>query len=129
MAVTSVASACRARDQIGRRPTWTTRTRGSDAGPDGLLHYRSMASGSWTDDEIGTTVDAYFRRLTLELAGETYTRRSFAASWRGMLAAPLPRLSTSPRTSRLSSMRWQPSGSPGTSRCASSRTGYGQLAG
>lgn len=36
-----------------------------------------MASGPWSDDEIGVTVDIYFRMLTLELAGETYTKTEF----------------------------------------------------
>lgn len=36
-----------------------------------------MASGPWSDDEIGVTVDVYFRMLTLELAGEPYTKTEF----------------------------------------------------
>lgn len=36
-----------------------------------------MASGPWSDDEIGVTVDVYFRMLTLELAGENYTKTEF----------------------------------------------------
>ena len=36
-----------------------------------------MASGPWNDDEIGVTVDVYFRMLTLELAGENYTKTEF----------------------------------------------------
>jgi hypothetical protein len=36
-----------------------------------------VASGPWSDDEIGVTVDVYFRMLTLELAGETYTKTEF----------------------------------------------------
>lgn len=36
-----------------------------------------VASGAWSDDEIVTTVDVYFRMLTLELAGDTYTKTEF----------------------------------------------------
>ncbi|HET7385093.1 MAG TPA: DUF3883 domain-containing protein [Nocardioidaceae bacterium] len=36
-----------------------------------------MASGPWSDDEIETTVDVYFRMLTFELAGERYTKSEF----------------------------------------------------
>ena len=36
-----------------------------------------MAHGPWSDDEIGVTVDVYFRMLTLELAGESYTKTEF----------------------------------------------------
>lgn len=36
-----------------------------------------MAYGPWSDDEIGVTVDVYFRMLTLELAGESYTKTEF----------------------------------------------------
>ena len=36
-----------------------------------------VATGPWSDDEIGVTVDVYFRMLTLELAGETYTKTEF----------------------------------------------------
>jgi hypothetical protein len=36
-----------------------------------------MASGPWSDDEIGVTVDVYFQMLTLELAGENYTKTEF----------------------------------------------------
>lgn len=36
-----------------------------------------MASGPWNDEEIGVTVDVYFRMLTLELAGENYTKTEF----------------------------------------------------
>lgn len=36
-----------------------------------------MASGPWSDDEINATVDTYFRMLTLELAGEAYTKTEF----------------------------------------------------
>ncbi|WP_457188721.1 DUF3883 domain-containing protein [Nocardioides sp. P5_E3] len=36
-----------------------------------------MAKGHWSDDEIGVTVDVYFRMLALELAGETYTKTEF----------------------------------------------------
>lgn len=36
-----------------------------------------MAHGPWSDDEIGVTVDVYFRMLTLELAGENYTKTEF----------------------------------------------------
>lgn len=36
-----------------------------------------MAGGPWSDDEIGVTVDVYFQMLTLELAGESYTKTEF----------------------------------------------------
>ena len=36
-----------------------------------------VAAGPWNDDEVGATVDVYFRMLTLELAGETYTKTEF----------------------------------------------------
>lgn len=36
-----------------------------------------MASGPWSDDEIGVTVDVYFSMLTLELAGQNYTKTEF----------------------------------------------------
>ena len=36
-----------------------------------------MATGAWTDDEIQRTVDVYFQMLTLELAGESYTKAEF----------------------------------------------------
>lgn len=36
-----------------------------------------MTSGPWSDDEISVTVDVYFRMLTLELAGESYTKTEF----------------------------------------------------
>ncbi len=36
-----------------------------------------MASGPWSYDEIGVTVDVYFRMLTLDLAGESYTKTEF----------------------------------------------------
>lgn len=36
-----------------------------------------VASGPWSDDEIGVTVDVYFRMLALELAGENYAKTEF----------------------------------------------------
>lgn len=36
-----------------------------------------MASGPWCDEEIHLTVDIYFRMLTLELAGESYSKSEF----------------------------------------------------
>ncbi|GGU09571.1 hypothetical protein [Nocardioides albus] len=36
-----------------------------------------MGSSPWNDEEIGVTVDVDFRMLTLELAGENYTKPEF----------------------------------------------------
>lgn len=36
-----------------------------------------MASGPWSDEEIKTTIDVYFRMLTLELSGESYSKAEF----------------------------------------------------
>lgn len=47
------------------------------AGSTSVLDHLPVASGPWSDDEIGVTVDVYFRMLTLELAGETYTKTEF----------------------------------------------------
>ncbi len=42
-----------------------------------MVDDRRVAKGHWSDDEIGVTVDVYFRMLALELAGETYTKTEF----------------------------------------------------
>ncbi|WP_416954965.1 DUF3883 domain-containing protein [Nocardioides sp. T5] len=36
-----------------------------------------MATSPWSDEEIKKTVDVYFQMLTLELAGESYTKAEF----------------------------------------------------
>lgn len=45
--------------------------------PDRCGNIEIVASGPWSDDEINLTVDVYFRMLTLELAGESYTKTEF----------------------------------------------------
>lgn len=42
-----------------------------------VREHQHVTSGPWTDDEISVTVDVYFRMLTLELAGENYTKTEF----------------------------------------------------
>ena len=37
----------------------------------------AVATGDWSADEVETTVDVYFRMLTLELAGEPYVKAEF----------------------------------------------------
>lgn len=82
-----------------------------------------MASGPWSDDEIGVTVDVYFLMLTPELAGENYTKsefrreverdvdRSSGADIR-IRASFLPESSsTSSTTSRRCLTSWAPYGS------------------
>ena len=43
----------------------------------GLREHLSVAVGPWSEDEIQTTVDVYFRMLTLELADEAYVKAEF----------------------------------------------------
>src|SRR3954454_17378928 len=46
-------------------------------GDEGCARIFNVPSGPWSDIEIEMTIDVYFQMLTLELAGETYTKTEF----------------------------------------------------